>query len=383
MPKFKKLFFISLLTLGIILLTFLLWVAYSEQKLTVYDLNSYKPFGYKAISLLSHQSGFRTTVIKRFDPKKDHTLILFTATKLSREQKKLILNWVSSGGIVFELAQSQLQLDQSSNSTQLPLTDITAATAVSSVAWLKNFHYNIKANSITAVSNPELGIYGLGDKYFIFKQNLGQGQIITWTDPEGITNRHLKQYPGNAVIFLSIIKAFSKTTILDFYDLRYSTGKTNNFSSVPLLINRYWAAFFLFLLGTILFVWKLAARFGRPRPLVLIQGRSSHEFILSMAGLFQLANARGIVLDNLWLSLLKEIELITGLATNSPPELLIARLSEITGKDYTEILQLGPRVPLLSSTKAARQDFLELASKLDNFRKELRQWKKSALNSLQ
>jgi hypothetical protein len=166
-----------------------------------------------------------------------------------------------------------------------------------------------------------------------------------------------------------------------------------------------------------LLIWKLAARFGRPRPLILAKGRSLDEFVYSMAGLFQQAKIYQLVLENLWGDLIKLMAELTHLPVSAAPEQLIARMGSLTGADYHYLLEIrtdldsqnrrsannnnsgslkklnsilnailcviswnyfiGRMIGASIGGKVSKQRFLAIALKLDACRKELREWRKS------
>ena len=193
---------------------------------------------------------------------------------------------------------------------------------------------------------------------------------------EGLTNRQVKIFPDHAVILATLIQTFAATRQVSFYNLAFITSDSQFSGGTGELLNHYAGACLLCVIGIMLLIWKLAARFGRPRPLILTQGRSYDEFVYSMANLFQQAKIQQIVLDNLWRDLLKIMVELTQLPVDTAPDLLIARLNRITGHHYDPMLAFYPQGNRLGKN-FPKQQFLRIALQLDAYRKELTEWKKS------
>lgn len=148
---------------------------------------------------------------------------------------------------------------------------------------------------------------------------------------------------------------------------------------------------FTFIGRASLILWKLTVRFGRPRPLLLTKGRSADEFVYSMAALFQQADLKEIVLDNLYQRLWMVINKITGLPSGSNLTVLNDHLIALTGKEYAQKVISAMELYLkyqdikyqdikyqdikYQGQKISRASFLELANQLDLYRKELSEWK--------
>jgi hypothetical protein len=146
------------------------------------------------------------------------------------------------------------------------------------------------------------------------------------------------------------------------------------------LFSRYWGAGLLIITAIVLLLWKTAARFGRARPWILATGRSADEFIYSMACLFQQAGIKNIVLDNLWHSLVVTMSDITGLPADTPVPDFIPRLTALTGRDYQPIIELYRQGLIHQDQKYVKIHLWEVARALDEYRKELTEWKRSSLS---
>jgi hypothetical protein len=375
---FKHKVTLSLLTFGLVLgiLLFLSWVSLSQQKLIAYDTKSYDPYGLKAVGLLLQKSGYSVIPINRLPADHQQLVVIVTTAKLPVMLERKLLHWIASGGTLIELTSAQPSLNRYSHHFA-HLNTKGNQQFTTEYQPLAGLTYHIKNDWVTTAINPEQGFYGSGNQYFIYRQSIGSGSLISWNDIEGLTNRHLKMHPDNAVIFATLIQAFASSHQVGFYNLAFITDESSFNPQTGEFLSHYYGAGLLFFIGIILLIWKLAARFGRPRPLILAQGRSYDEFVYSMANLFQQAKIQQMVLDNLWRDLLKIIAALTQLPVDTAPDLLIARLNMITGRHYDPILSLYPQGNRLAKN-LPKQQFLMVALKLDAYRKELKEWRKSS-----
>lgn len=370
----------GLLVLGLLLgiLLFLSWVSLSQKNLIAYDAASYGPDGLKAINLLLRQSGYQVATVSSLPAENNQLLVLTTTKELPARQEKIIIDWIAAGGTVIELTSSSPSLKVNSNSlTSLATTADQSFISDTANTYLVGLTYHLSQDQVTVITSPGQGFYGIDNRYFICRQPYGLGSIIYWNDISGLTNRYLKKYPDNAAVFVTLLRTFCPSRQVRFYNLAFMADNSKFSRRVGTVLSHYWGACLLFFMAIVLLIWKLAARFGRPRPLVLAQGRSYDEFVYSMAGLFQQAKIQQIVLDNLWRALLKIMAELTHLPISTAPDQLIARLHMLTGHYYEPILDLYPY--LHHQTKCLpKQQFLMIALKLDAYRKELKEWRESS-----
>ncbi|HBF35953.1 MAG TPA: hypothetical protein DDW50_01375, partial [Firmicutes bacterium] len=290
MAKHKVVIGILILVFILGILLFLSWVSLSERKFVAYDTGSYRPDGLKALNLLMLKSGYRVSTIDKI-PDHHQKLLILISTGLSSRQQRKILDWVNAGGTIVELnsAEPGLEVDKY-HLSRLNSKAGRACQAYQPTGWPATLRYHLSGGWVTVKTDPEQGFYGVGHRYFIYRQSYGAGQLVIWNDLGGLTNRFLKYYPDNAAIFVSLIREFSSLSGIDFYNLAFQDDNISTAGWKPArAFNHYWGGGLLLGLGIILLVWKLAARFGRPRPLNLVRGRSYDEFVYSMAGLFQQA----------------------------------------------------------------------------------------------
>jgi hypothetical protein len=375
---FKHKISISLLVLGLTfsILLFFSWVSLKEQKLIAYDVNSYGPDGLKAAYQLLQKSGYTLKTIHIL-PLDHQQMIILITTELSTKQEKELLDWVEAGGTIMELNPSQPSLRVNEHPlTRLTTTANQAFTSNSANRTFDDLIYHLQKTQVMAMVQPVQGFYGVSPHYFIYRQSYGAGNLITWNDVDGLTNRYLKRYPDNAVVLASLIRAFCPSSQVSFYNLAFMTSTPKTSWRTGTLLNHYWGGSLLFGIALFLLIWKLAARFGRPRPLILAQGRSYDEFVYSMASLFQQAKIQQMVLDNLWCDLVRMISELTHLPMTTPPNQLINRLNLLTGQHYEPILELNYSLSQ-HQKNIPKQQFLMIAVKLDAYRKELLEWKKS------
>jgi hypothetical protein len=374
---FKHKVTVSLLFLGLGLgiLLFLSWVSLSQQKIIAYDTNSYGPYGLKAVSLLLQKTGYSVTPINRVPVDHQQLIVLVTTTALPVNQEKKLFQWMADGGTLIELTSARPSLHLNAHRLIL-LNTAGNQTFTTNYPSLAGLRYHLQNDWVTTIMNPQQGFYGKDHHYFIYRQSVGLGSLIAWNDLEGLTNRQVKIFPDNAVILATLIQTFAATHQVSFYNLAFITSDSQFPGGTGELLNHYAGACLLGMIGIMLLIWKLAARFGRPRPLILAQGRSYDEFVYSMANLFQQAKIQQIVLDNLWRDLLKIMVELTQLPVDTAPDLLIARLNRITGHHYDPMLALYPQGNR-QGKNFPKQQFLRTALQLDAYRKELTEWKKS------
>jgi hypothetical protein len=382
MLKHKLFIGISALALILCVLLFLSWVALSEKKFDAYDPESYSPEGLKAVDLLLIKAGYNVTVVDKLPDNHKNLLIVMT-TYLSTRRRQQLLNWVKSGGTIIELnaGASSIQafkhhlsfLNAKTNRIYYPNLWISTSAG--------KLSYHLSQRQVMVSKDPDQGYFGLGHRYFIYRQSFGAGNIISWNDIGGLTNRFLKRFPDNGVIFALIVRENSPGAGIDFYNLAFKVEHSQAARQSEFVFNHYWIGGLLLFLFIVLVIWKLAARFGRPRPLILARGRSYDEFVYSLAGLFAQAKIGRFVLDNLWRDLLKIMADLTHLPMDSSPEQLILAMNRLTGKEYGPLLELYSSFsePGTSAySKLSSKQFLTIASTLDDYRKEFHTWKKSS-----
>ncbi len=371
---------ISLILLAIILgiLLFLDWISLSQQKLTVYNPDSYGPYGLKALCLSLEKSNYRFTLSENLPNDRNQLVILRTNSQISKKLKKHILNWVKSGGAIVELAQNTPNLIPDASGLQLSSLLKSKKTTFTSKAYcLGNLSYYLSNKTTNIIRHPKQGFYGAKEGYFIAAQKYGLGSILYWNDLDGLTNQAITKHPDNVVILITLLKNLYPT-VKEISILQLPPPPLQpleNFNLAPML-NRYWGASLLFGLGIILLLWKVAVRFGRIVPLSFTPGRSYQEFVVSMAGLFQQANIQKLVLENLYQELWKLVTEITGSLPDAPITGTISSLNIITGGNYQDISEISIKIANLTK-KIPKQEFLKICAKLDVYRKELIEWKKS------
>ncbi len=385
-------YFICILALILILcvLLFLSWVALSEKKFDVYAPDSYSPEGLKAIHLLLARSGRHVSVANKL-PESRRDLLIVITTNSGRgdgptEHQKRLLDWVRRGGTILELSAGfpSILVTGSKLSLLNIQTGRTFHPNRQSAFLPDNLKYHPNKTQIAVMKHPEEGFYGAGDRFFIYRQSFGAGQLIFWNDVDGLTNHFLKRHPDNAVIFAAIVREFSPSGGIDFYNLAFKAEHFKAIQRPKIIFNHFWVGGLLLILTVVIAIWKSAARFGRPRPLALARGRSYDEFVYSLAGLFEQAGIRRFVLDNLWRDLIKTMADLAHLPVDAPPEQLILAMNRLSGKEYGPLLKLHSSFSDLFDkpergvrTKLSPKQFLAIASQLDEYRKEFRAWKKS------
>jgi hypothetical protein len=379
MPRanWKKTLLYGGMALTTLLVLFLAKIAATQATWELYDPNSYRPGGYRALNLLLAANRYHLAKIPNFHANLRQPLIIFTANPLPAGVRRRIFQWVAAGGILIELAQTRPQF------TAQPLRplpkDAGQTLPVQNASLLRGLTYTVKGQPLYGLTHPAKGFLALNHGWLVSQESRGRGTILFWLDPPGLTNRSLISAPDNGVIFDLLLKSTVPAGTLRYLDWRYLPPSPGRSDVAWKNITDYGLAFLLALSGFGLTLWKLAARFGRPRPLTNSRGRSYDEFVTSLAQLFQRARAETFVLENLWHALMTICEEITGLPVDTPFAALLARVQEVTGYRYPELPQIYRMVTGPAPRRTAKT-FLTTAARLDTIRKELQQWKTSTNN---
>jgi hypothetical protein len=360
------------------LVVFLSRVASEQQKYTLYDPNSYGPDGFKALNLLLASNEYRPVSLEAFGKRPAPALVVYTAGRIPDLEKQSIVNWVKSGGILVELAQSKPCF----TSKNRLFSGMAEHKISASDARFSGLTYTVQNGQLYGIAPPAEGFFRLRRNGIITRQPLGKGFLLTWTDPRGLSNRSLKAAPDNGVIFILWLKTAYPSGTLNFLDLRYTKSPLSGPKELSGdLFSRYGYTVLLLLAGAGLTLWKIAARFGRPRPLRIIRGRSYDEFVTFLARLFQRADAQNFAVERLWNALITVIANLTGLPPDTPVPSLLERLRNVTRRDYPRLREID-RLLRQPSLRLSKRKFLAVALILDTCRKELLEWKKSTNDSI-
>jgi len=367
-----------------------------RERLTLYHPESSSQFGYKGVSLLLQRAGYAVKAVEDFPLETTGPVILFTESFLSPEERrtraKSILAWVESGGTVVEMTDSLPRLLPFDPEYKIIATGRKGA--VSGQPVFSRISYYPMSTNVFTLRRPEGGLYHIDGDYLIYFHRYGEGAVITWADPKGLINKHLKEYPDNAVIFTLLIREFAPGGSLFFMNTptrAYSGNRVDLTSALQRFHPNRTGIALLFLAGILAF-GKATARLGRPRPLPLPErtGRSYKEFLDSLAELFQQAGAGYFMLERLLTNLLAEAAEVTKLPPGTAPDVLVESLERITGGDYRRLPEIAGKITKAGTETAGRgknagkrrkkgnrrQIFAD-ALCLERYREELEAWKKS------
>ncbi|HOJ77500.1 MAG TPA: hypothetical protein PL158_05305 [Bacillota bacterium] len=383
MSKYFKWYSLVALILLIAIWFFSNYIANQQQTVFLYDFESTTAGGMNALKRFLIKQGFEVTKTDTTIPTDNSPLLILISGSINESyQPEALISWIKSGGVVIEFTEESPYLidllnDELNQQPVFKQIEFSGEKIIHSKhQWFQGLPYKINNKYLLGVTNPDTGFYKYKDTFIIFQQQYGSGTIITWSDPDGLSNKNLVQYPNNAVVFGTLIKQLKPDGgIIKIIDLRltdFQVAKTQNPFQNPNDL-KYWVILLAYIIGYLsLILWKLAARFGRPRPLVLAKGRTYDEFVYFLAGLFQQAKASQIVIDNLSAALLKTIIEITGHPPDTPVEDLIVHLETITNKNYSDLKNLFNNL----KQPVPQKQFLNVALTLERYRKELSEWKR-------
>jgi hypothetical protein len=355
-------------------LLFLGWVFRAQQNFVALNFESYESHGSKALFLFLQRNGYSFQHSTQLPDKADRIVLVLT-NNAPRNNWADMRNWLKQGGTAIELAMGKPAL--TAKRTLLRRFDSNIAPAPEA-PFLTGLYYQPYRQELYAISKPETALFRTDGYSPIYLEKVNTGKLITWCDPLGLGNSHLKNYPDNGLSFILLLHTLSLSREILIYSPPQlaSTAWSRQFS-----YRLQWTIFFI-ATGIIVVLWKLSARFGRPRPLRLMNGRSYDEFIVSMASLFQQADARQFLLDNLWKQLYHTAVELSGVPVHTAPEEVQTSLDGVLTAGQGRFIQLYRRVTDPQTLKLSRKDFLHLLIELGHYRKELQQWKKSMIASL-
>jgi len=389
--KSERVFGLFFVVVLVVLFT-LGYAAAVRERMTLYHPGSSGQYGYKGVSLLLQRAGFTVAAVEGFPLETPGPVICFTREPVPPEEKEKILAWVEAGGTVVEMTGAEPRLLPYEAEYRFIATGWDGA--VSEEPVFSRIKYHPMRGGVFALRQPEGGLYHIDGDYLIYFHRYGEGAIITWADPRGLTNKHLKKYPDNAVILTLLIQEFAGGGNLFFMKTpvgAHSRERAALTSAMERFRPRRGGIALLFLVGVLSF-GKAAARLGRPRPLLEETGRSYHEFLDSLAELFQQAGAGYFVLERLLTGLLAEAAAVTKLPPGTPPDVLAENLARVTGGDYRRLPEIAGKIAEAGMETAGgekkagrrrkkgnRRQLFADALCLERYREELEAWKKSKI----
>ncbi|NLY88173.1 MAG: DUF4350 domain-containing protein [Firmicutes bacterium] len=367
------------------------YAAAIRERLTLYHPESSGQYGYKGVSLLLHNAGYTVKRVEDFSPETRGPVICFTGNFVFPEEKERILAWVESGGTIVEMTDSLPRLLPFDPEYEITATGWEGAVAGRPL--FSRLKYYPMSGSVFTLRRPEGGLYHIDGNYLIYSHRYGEGAVITWADPKGLINKHLKRYPDNAVIFTLLIQEFAPGGELFFLNMptRAQSGNRAFLTSALQRFHPHRGGNALLFLAGILTFGKATARLGRPRPLPEQTGRSYEEFLDSLAELFYQAGAGYFILERLLADLLAEAAAVTKLPPGTAPDLLAESLVRITGGDFRRLPEIAGKIAKAGAEtggkgkkagrrrRGNRHQLFADALCLERYREELEAWKKSKL----
>jgi hypothetical protein len=158
----------------------------------------------------------------------------------------------------------------------------------------------------------------------------GRGRIVILSDPFIVSNAGLNR-SDNLLLAANVVSGDGG--LIAFDELHQGYGTTRNeffayFAGTPIL--------WLFAQAGVIvaaIVWTRGRRFARPLPAPHVDRRSKLEYVASMAELQQRARAYDLAVENIYGRTRRALARYAGVAADTPPSELAARVAARSGRD--------------------------------------------------
>jgi len=359
------------------------------------------PLGGKGLRLLLEKRGFvvrqQTQSLKAIPEDAKVWLLLDPDTTLSKQDGKVLLEWVKKGGVLIwsnyqtnyfgwwdeknQDGQSYMRHALHITSTDIDQKFIDLDKSLYPIihqAPILSGEYNagvhdcyLSSNTFMINSKNRLPIAGGGKQLQLAAIPHGKGRVIVTADAMIFTNYGMAR-GDTAVLTTNLIRRGTPHGAGIYFDERTS-GSTIHELPHELLYYLWqpplrWALFQLALAGLLLWVFY-GRRLGRPVPIPVQQPVTrASQFAVAMAGLYQKARRPKVPLEVLGNEFRRLLIRRTGASPLDSPAKLAARCHEITGLPRERVQQLLERIQ-----KPVRSDneVLQLVAEMEKIREKL------------
>lgn len=293
----------------------------------------------------------------------------------SEEEIESLTRWIEAGGLVVIIDREiLLNFDQTEISTDWdepmagirPLQPTLLTRGIQQVE-LSQYATHVVLDSPTAV-------YHLGnDRAAVLAEaTVGDGRIVLLTDPYVVANNGIPK-ADNAVLASNLFAGWSGGAIaFDEYHHGYGSsqgaGLMSYFSGTPLPWMLAQAG-----LVTLLVVYSLGRRFGRPLPLRHERRTTNLEFVSGMANITRLARASDVAMQNIYSEFRKRLCRYSGVPSKSETAKLASAAARRAGLDEGEMGRLLSQCDQVARGRpATERDLLNLVSRIRKIESELK-----------
>ena len=165
---------------------------------------------------------------------------------------------------------------------------------------------SIQSGSRIRTARQDVVVRHFRDKAGVVALSLleGEGTVIVLSDPYLVTNAGLSK-GDNLNLLVNVLLTYAANTKTVYFD-EYHHGFERRPTVLHLLkgTSLGWALVQV-AVAVILLMYSRARRFGRPKPVFREAHRSSVEYVASLAGIYETAQAADIALSNLYEQLLR------------------------------------------------------------------------------
>lgn len=239
---------------------------------------------------------------------------------------------------------------------------------------------------IETTSPHVLGLFGDAAGPVVALVPVGRGRIIVVADGEFASNRPIAIAPNpsqmggslgssdNAAFLGNILSRYAKPGDEVLFD-EFHHGEEEVDSGVslwPALGRPLQLAFIQLLLAALVVVGVVAVRFGSPVPLNRSSGRTTAEYVTSLAALYWKAGASSTALEMIYKQFLRELTSRLGLSADVNLEQLADMASRRGGINQMELRRvLAACERIIDTGKVSEPELLDLVRRIDRIRKEI------------
>ena len=365
MTKRKKILLIGLLVLFVVLTIFQTTNPYRPY-------SSYSPMadGTKAISLLLNETGLTSHQLLDVVPDASGLMIVIEPEETVLEQDwEEIVDWVQLGNTLFLAGQQPFDLYQQLGfESELFFHEPKAHHVSSGHALLSEVESLILTTGARLQQHDAMNFaYGDDQGIFLAEIAMGQGQIITLTQPNLLTNRYIGS-GDNVVLFLNIVRTYGEENVW-FNEFAHGFTWTEDVRDVLI-----WPLRFVLIqlaLGLLLLYYYWGKRFGRPIPLQEDVAQDTNEYINSLANIYRQGRAKHLTFENIQHTFITDLTKYLGVRSSISTDELIRIFSERPWIDAKELQELLKQCELLRTKPIIQEaELFTLVRDLDRWQEK-------------